>query len=126
MATQKGYTPGEDSALLAFVEANKHRSPIRGNKLWRLAEAEKVTPHTWQSMKAHYELITGEKRKKGQKREKKKSEAEAQKRLGFNPSTSTSTSTPRHYLCPPHQPHDRHLHPDRQLTTPHRLTALGW
>ena len=94
MATRKRYTPGEDSALLAFVEANKHRSPIRGNKLWRLAEAQKVTPHTWQSMKARYELITGEKKKKGQKREKKKREAEAQKRrLGFDPSTSTSTST---------------------------------
>jgi len=94
MAPRRKYTAAEDSALLAFVEANKHRSPVRGNKLWQLAEAQRVTPHSWQLMKARYELISGEAKRKGKKRaEKKNREAEAQRRLGFSPSTSTSTST---------------------------------
>ena len=94
MSTRKKYTPTEHSALLAFVKANKHRSPVRGNKLWRLAEAQGVTSHSWQSMKARYELLSGEAKRKGKKRaEKKKREAEAQKRLSFSHSTSSSTST---------------------------------
>ena len=94
MSSWKNYTPAEDSALLAFVEANKHRSSVMGNKLWRLAEAQKLTPHSWQSMKSRWELISGAAAKKGKKREeKKKREAETQRRLGFSLSISTSTST---------------------------------
>jgi len=89
MAPRRKYTPAEDSALLAFVEANKHRSPIGGNKLWQLAEAQRVTPHSWQSMKGHYELLAGETKWKAKKRAEKK--ADIQRRLGFNTSTSTST-----------------------------------
>ena len=85
---EEKYSPAEDNALLAFVEANKHHSPVTGNKLWRLAEVQGVTPHTWQSMKSRWELILGEAKKKAKKKtKKKKKEAKTQRRPGFSPST---------------------------------------
>ena len=58
MSQRKKYTPGEDEALLAFVNANKRRYPPTGNSLWLLAETLNITAHSGQSMKARYELFT--------------------------------------------------------------------
>ena len=61
------YSPKEDSDLLAFAEANKHKYPPLGNKLWLFAEAQRIT-HSWQSMKARYQLLSGASAKKGKKK----------------------------------------------------------
>ena len=57
------YTPAEDQAILDFVARHGTTYPPTGNKLWQLAQAQAVTPHTWQSMKSHYLLLSGAKKK---------------------------------------------------------------
>lgn len=48
------YTPEEDLALLDFVNEYFTCYPIGGNALYKKAEKQKVTTHTWQSMRDHY------------------------------------------------------------------------
>ncbi|XP_077429703.1 telomeric repeat-binding factor 2-interacting protein 1 [Vanacampus margaritifer] len=46
------YSPGEDAAILNYV--SRRKSEIKGNRLWQQMEKERVTTHSWQSMKARY------------------------------------------------------------------------
>lgn len=48
------YTPEEDLALMDFVNEHFTCYPIGGNALYKKAENEKVTTHTWQSMRDHF------------------------------------------------------------------------
>lgn len=95
MSRRTKYTPGEDRDLFAFVEANKNRYPVTGNKLWIFAEAQRITNHSWQSMKARYQLLSGASAKKGKKKpwwsQTLKSSTQATIPFASSPSTSTST-----------------------------------
>ena len=98
MSQRAKYTPAEDSDLLAFVEANKHHHPLGGKKLWILAEAQRITTHSWQSMKSRYELLLRSK-SKGKRTMPKTATTHAtlmQPRLPFTPTpTSTPTTSTR-------------------------------
>ncbi|KAM7402326.1 hypothetical protein PAMP_017573 [Pampus punctatissimus] len=48
------YTPEEDTAILSYV--SKHKTEIGGNRLWQQMEKQRVTAHSWQSMKYHYRV----------------------------------------------------------------------
>ncbi|XP_019748008.1 telomeric repeat-binding factor 2-interacting protein 1 isoform X2 [Hippocampus comes] len=49
---RQAYNPGEDAAILKYVHLRK--SEVKGNRLWQQMEKERVTTHSWQSMKARY------------------------------------------------------------------------
>ncbi|XP_061639942.1 telomeric repeat-binding factor 2-interacting protein 1 isoform X2 [Phyllopteryx taeniolatus] len=49
---RQAYSPDEDAAILNYV--SRQKSEIKGNRLWQRMEKERVTTHSWQSMKAHY------------------------------------------------------------------------
>ena len=68
MSRRARYTSAEDHALQAFIESNKYKYPVTGNKLWLFAEAQRVTSHSWQLMKARYMLLSGVSAKKGKKK----------------------------------------------------------
>ncbi|XP_037632512.1 telomeric repeat-binding factor 2-interacting protein 1 [Sebastes umbrosus] len=46
------YTAEEDAAILSHV--SKHKTTIGGNRLWQEMEKQRVTSHSWQSMKYRY------------------------------------------------------------------------
>ncbi|XP_067443038.1 telomeric repeat-binding factor 2-interacting protein 1 isoform X2 [Thunnus thynnus] len=48
------YTPEEDDAILSYV--SKHKTEIGGNRLWQQMEKQRVTSHSWQSMKYRYRV----------------------------------------------------------------------
>ncbi|XP_074547506.1 telomeric repeat-binding factor 2-interacting protein 1 isoform X2 [Halichoeres trimaculatus] len=54
LAGRAAYTSEEDAAILKYV--NEHRSEVGGNRLWQEMEKQKVTNHTWQSMKYRYRV----------------------------------------------------------------------
>jgi len=86
--------PVEDHALQAFVDSNKAKYPVTGNKLWLFAEAQKVNSHSWESMKARYMLFSGASAKKGKKKPLLRPSlgSGTQGTIPFRPS-STSTCT---------------------------------
>uniref|UniRef100_A0A3Q1GAM1 Telomeric repeat-binding factor 2-interacting protein 1 n=1 Tax=Acanthochromis polyacanthus TaxID=80966 RepID=A0A3Q1GAM1_9TELE len=49
------YTPEEDAAILSHV--SKHKTEVGGNRLWQQMEKQRVTSHSWQSMKSHYKVL---------------------------------------------------------------------
>ncbi|KAM7422854.1 hypothetical protein PAMA_010744 [Pampus argenteus] len=53
------YTPEEDAAILSYV--SKHKTEIGGNRLWQQMEKQRVTAHSWQSMKYHYRVQLAQK-----------------------------------------------------------------
>ncbi|KAK2915222.1 telomeric repeat-binding factor 2-interacting protein 1 isoform X1 [Channa argus] len=46
------YSPEDDAAILSYV--SKHKTEIGGNRLWQEMEKQRVTSHSWQSMKYRY------------------------------------------------------------------------
>lgn len=46
------YTGEEDAAILSYV--SKCKEEIGGNRIWQEMEKERVTSHSWQSMKFRY------------------------------------------------------------------------
>lgn len=70
------YTPEDDAAILTFV--SKHKKEIGGNRLWREMQRQRVTGHSWQSMKYRYRARLA----------KKQSEA------GDEPTTESETKAP--------------------------------
>ncbi|XP_034389606.1 telomeric repeat-binding factor 2-interacting protein 1 [Cyclopterus lumpus] len=48
------YTAEEDAAILSYV--SKHKTETKGNRLWQKMEKQRVTTHSWQSMKYHYQV----------------------------------------------------------------------
>ncbi|XP_058486587.1 telomeric repeat-binding factor 2-interacting protein 1 isoform X1 [Solea solea] len=48
------YTPEEDAAILKYV--SKHKADTGGNRLWQEMEKQRVTVHSWQSMKYRYRI----------------------------------------------------------------------
>ncbi|KAM7005793.1 telomeric repeat-binding factor 2-interacting protein 1 [Tautogolabrus adspersus] len=51
---RSAYTSEEDDAILKFV--SNHKSEVGGNRLWQEMEKQKVTGHSWQSMKYRYRI----------------------------------------------------------------------
>ncbi|XP_020608742.1 integumentary mucin C.1-like [Orbicella faveolata] len=112
MSRRVKYTPAEDRALQAFVEANKFNYPVTGNKLWIFTETQQVTDHSWQSMRARYMLLSGAPAKKGKKKPSTRPSlgSGTQGTIPFHPSfTSTSTR--------PTSTHPTSTHPTSTLTT---------
>jgi hypothetical protein len=50
------FTHGDDDALIRFVVAQKktRKIALAGSSLWKLAQAEEVTKHSWQSMRERW------------------------------------------------------------------------
>lgn len=48
------YTPEDDAAILSYV--GKHKTETGGNRLWQEMEKQRVTGHSWQSMKYRYRV----------------------------------------------------------------------
>ncbi|KAK5872671.1 hypothetical protein PBY51_013350 [Eleginops maclovinus] len=48
------YTAEEDEAMLSYI--NKRQKEVGGNRLWQEMEKQRVTSHSWQSMKYHYRV----------------------------------------------------------------------
>lgn len=48
------YTTEDDAAILSYV--SKRRTEIGGNCLWQEMEKQRVTSHSWQSMKYRYRV----------------------------------------------------------------------
>ncbi|XP_054882938.1 telomeric repeat-binding factor 2-interacting protein 1 [Poeciliopsis prolifica] len=46
------YSPEEDAAILNFI--SKRKSETGGNRLWQEMEKQRVTSHSWQSMKSRF------------------------------------------------------------------------
>ncbi|KAF1391862.1 hypothetical protein PFLUV_G00046460 [Perca fluviatilis] len=53
------YTAEDDAAILRYVI--KHKTEIGGNRLWQEMEKQRVTGHSWQSMKTHYKVLLAKK-----------------------------------------------------------------
>ncbi|XP_034725392.1 telomeric repeat-binding factor 2-interacting protein 1 [Etheostoma cragini] len=53
------YTAEEDAAILSYV--SKYKTEIGGNRLWQEMEKQRVTGHSWQSMKTHYKVLLAKK-----------------------------------------------------------------
>ena len=131
MATRTKYTPAEDKALLNFVAQYQSRYPATANKLWILAEAQKITNHSWQSMKARYQLLSGASAKKGKKKPSftKKAKPNNQRPLPFASTTSTRSTLHVHvhiyidvHIHPPHiHIHSPHIH----IHSPHNYRQLN-
>ncbi|XP_060899133.1 telomeric repeat-binding factor 2-interacting protein 1 [Labrus mixtus] len=51
---RSAYTSEDDSAILKFV--SNHKSDVGGNRVWQEMEKQKVTGHSWQSMKYRYRI----------------------------------------------------------------------
>ncbi|XP_030634134.1 telomeric repeat-binding factor 2-interacting protein 1 [Chanos chanos] len=47
-----GYSEEDDAAILSFMVKHKHEA--RGNRVWQQMERQKITNHSWQSMKDRY------------------------------------------------------------------------
>ncbi|KAA8593289.1 hypothetical protein FQN60_009405 [Etheostoma spectabile] len=54
------YTAEDDAAILSYV--SKYKTEIGGNRLWQEMEKQRVTGHSWQSMKTHYKVLLAKKR----------------------------------------------------------------
>uniref|UniRef100_A0A673A3I4 Telomeric repeat-binding factor 2-interacting protein 1 n=1 Tax=Sphaeramia orbicularis TaxID=375764 RepID=A0A673A3I4_9TELE len=52
--SRTAYTAKEDAAILNYVR--KHKTEAGGNKLWQEMEKQRVTSHSWQSMKYRYRV----------------------------------------------------------------------
>uniref|UniRef100_A0A3P9I342 Telomeric repeat-binding factor 2-interacting protein 1 n=1 Tax=Oryzias latipes TaxID=8090 RepID=A0A3P9I342_ORYLA len=52
MSQMLAYTSDDDTAILEYVSTRK--AEIGGNRLWREMEQQRVTHHSWQSMKCRY------------------------------------------------------------------------
>jgi len=48
------YRPEEDEAIVRFVVKNESVYKANGEKLWRFAESQQITTHSWQSMQNRY------------------------------------------------------------------------
>ncbi|KAI3369939.1 hypothetical protein L3Q82_024744, partial [Scortum barcoo] len=48
------YSPEDDAAILSYV--SKHKTETGGNRLWQEMEKQRVTCHSWQSMKYRYRV----------------------------------------------------------------------
>ncbi|XP_019116309.2 telomeric repeat-binding factor 2-interacting protein 1 [Larimichthys crocea] len=74
------YTAEEDDAILTYV--SKHKADIGGNRLWQEMEKQRVTSHSWQSMKYRYRV-----------RLAKKQSADAEEETAEEDSTATEGET---------------------------------
>ncbi|XP_062260762.1 telomeric repeat-binding factor 2-interacting protein 1 isoform X2 [Platichthys flesus] len=54
LAGRAPYSPEEDAAILSYV--SKHRSETGGNRLWQKMQKQRVTSHSWQSMKYRFRV----------------------------------------------------------------------
>lgn len=81
------YTAEEDDAILTYV--SKHKADIGGNRLWQEMEKQRVTSHSWQSMKYRYRV-----------RLAKKQSADAEEETAEEDSTATEGETKVIYLLP--------------------------
>ncbi|XP_045932272.1 telomeric repeat-binding factor 2-interacting protein 1 [Micropterus dolomieu] len=54
------YTPEDDAAILNYVR--EHNTEVGGNRLWQEMEKQRVTSHSWQSMKYRYRVRLAKKR----------------------------------------------------------------
>ncbi|KAM9860143.1 telomeric repeat-binding factor 2-interacting protein 1 isoform 1-T2 [Aulostomus maculatus] len=54
------YTPEEDAVILNYI--SKHMTELGGNKLWQEMEKQRVTCHSWQSMKYRYRVQLSQKK----------------------------------------------------------------
>lgn len=64
MSKRFKYTLSEDDGLLVFAKKYGKQYPPTGKKLWLLAETQRITCHSWQSMREKYLLISGSKKPK--------------------------------------------------------------
>lgn len=48
------YTAEEDAAILSYV--SKYKAETGGNRIWQEMEKERLTSHSWQSMKYRYRV----------------------------------------------------------------------
>ncbi|MCJ8744541.1 hypothetical protein PDJAM_G00119860 [Pangasius djambal] len=47
-----GYSPEDDTAILNFI--SKHQQEAKGNRIWQQMERQRITSHSWQSMKDRF------------------------------------------------------------------------
>ncbi|XP_075966857.1 telomeric repeat-binding factor 2-interacting protein 1 isoform X2 [Anarhichas minor] len=52
------YTAEDDAAILTYV--SEHKKRVGGNRLWQEMEKQRVTSHSWQSMKYRYRVQLAE------------------------------------------------------------------
>ncbi|XP_011612302.2 telomeric repeat-binding factor 2-interacting protein 1 [Takifugu rubripes] len=57
------YTAEEDAAILSYV--SKHKMDAGGNRIWQEMEKERLTSHSWQSMKCRYKVCLAKKQSEG-------------------------------------------------------------
>lgn len=65
---RNAYSPEEDAAILNYV--SKHKTETGGNRLWQEMEKQRVTSHSWQSMKYRYKARLAKKQTGAMKVEK--------------------------------------------------------
>ncbi|XP_073324596.1 telomeric repeat-binding factor 2-interacting protein 1 [Pagrus major] len=69
------YTAEDDAAILTYV--SNHKTEIGGNRLWQEMEKQRVTTHSWQSMKYRYRVRLAKKQTEVVEAETTEEEAEA-------------------------------------------------
>jgi len=76
------YTEAEDTALKNYVKKHQGLDSPGGNKIWQDMEQQKITTHSWQSMKAHYKNVLVakiQKEEQNKQNESAKEQSETQK-----------------------------------------------
>ncbi|KAK2861931.1 hypothetical protein Q5P01_001464 [Channa striata] len=69
------YTSEDDAAIMSYV--SKHKTEIGGNRLWQEMEKQRVTSHSWQSMKYRYRARLAQKQAEVEKINAAKEDSEA-------------------------------------------------
>ncbi|XP_035517146.1 telomeric repeat-binding factor 2-interacting protein 1 [Morone saxatilis] len=72
------YTTEDDAAILSYV--SKHKTEIGGNRLWQEMAKQRVTSHSWQSMKYRYRIQLAKKQSEVVEVTAKEEESEAAER----------------------------------------------
>ena len=123
MSKRFKYTLSEDDALLAFAKKYGKQYPPTGKKLWRLAETQRITCHSWQSMREKYLLISGSKKPKKNtppshpRRPRSTPMTSTLTRPSVQRTLSTSTSTPSTSSTTPTLPRTLFTSTPRRPTT---------
>eukprot|EP00761_Pharyngomonas_kirbyi_P011766 gb/GECH01011792.1/.p1 GENE.gb/GECH01011792.1/~~gb/GECH01011792.1/.p1 ORF type:complete len:226 (+),score=36.49 gb/GECH01011792.1/:1-678(+) len=81
------YTSEDDQNIEKFVEARKDEfgGHVMGNRIWREAEKEGITQHSWQSMRTRYKSVLSPQKTKSKSKHLQKVFFELSQDSGFSP-----------------------------------------
>ncbi|CAG07049.1 unnamed protein product [Tetraodon nigroviridis] len=91
------YTAEEDAAILSYV--SKYKAETGGNRIWQEMEKERLTSHSWQSMKYRYRVRLAKQQSEVVEKTAAEGESEAETMIDA-PSTSAEDMPEEMLVCP--------------------------